>query len=86
MTRSNASLVEQATAASETMSTQAKALGDSMSFFDSDLFDSHNGIEANLYEHHAKAIDASMSIAEQSTNDSSIGNHPAVATRNEGRH
>ena len=86
MTRSNASLVEQATAASETMSTQAKALGDSMSFFDSDLFDSHNGIEANLYEHHAKAIDASVSIAELSTNDSSIGNHPAVATRNEGRH
>ena len=34
MTRSNAALVEQATAASEAMSSQAQALGESMDFFD----------------------------------------------------
>ena len=68
------------------MSTQAKALGDSMSFFDSDLFASVSGIEANLNEHHVKTSDASVSIAEPSTNDSSFADHPAVATRNEGRH
>ena len=60
MTRSNAALVEQATAASEAMSSQAQALGESMNFFDGHGVGGHNVKKVRSYRNKSALNDTHL--------------------------